>query len=156
MLVVSLLTPQQRMLTAYTCSTPCLWLCYIEGEHPQHVLSIRTGISQSCHPCAREASAPIILCCTGPAAHTSRGGFTHRFACCSHCVCDNKPQPRQHSLLQTYYIPPGAAGWLKRAEMAKSVVGGWKERTQQLAGIMEPLVEWCEWPPSREQRRRGN
>jgi len=34
-----------------------------------------------------------ILYCTGPAAHTSREGFTHRFACCSHCVCDNKPQP---------------------------------------------------------------
>lgn len=97
-----------------------------------------------------------ILCCTGPAAHTSWGGFTHRFAFCSHCVCDNKPQPQQYSLLQTYYIPPGAAGWLKRAEMANSVVGGWKERTQQLAGMMEPLVEWCEWPPSREQRRRGN
>ncbi len=86
--------PQHCMLTAYTCSTLCLWLCYIEGEHPQHILSISPGISQSCHPCAGEADAeasPQILCCTGPAAHTSRGGFTRRFACCSNCVCDNKP-----------------------------------------------------------------
>lgn len=57
MLVALLLSPQHCMLTAYACCTLCMWLCYIEVQQPQLVLSISTGISQSCHPCAGEADA---------------------------------------------------------------------------------------------------